>query len=53
MDEEVSSKRFPVGLVLAVLTGAFIGAGPATDTPLTTLLFGWGVLSVTLWCLSS
>lgn len=44
MDEEISTKKFLVGLALTMVTGAFIGVAVATDISRTYLSLGWAAI---------
>lgn len=44
MTEEVSTKKFLVGLGLLAVTGAFIGVAVATDLDRRLLLTGWAII---------
>ena len=53
MDEDVSTKKFLVGLAGTMVTGAFMGVAVATDVSRTSLILGWAAVFVALYFFNS
>ena len=49
MDEDVSTKKFLVGLAGTMVTGAFMGVAVATDVSRTSLILSWAAVFVALY----